>query len=115
MLPGRDTPRGEVMVRYMSAYMELKLDESELFTALIIEDRKAEKPIGYLMYKLNACDSISGDKVGYIYDLAIDPDYWGKRATQRIMREGERFLAGRGVTWLSETFPTTTSGPSRPL
>jgi ribosomal protein S18 acetylase RimI-like enzyme len=97
---GRDMPRGEIMLRYMSTYMELKLEGNELFTAFIIEDRSAGKPIGYLMYKLNACDSISGDQIGYIYDLAIDPDYWGKRATQRIMREGELFLAEQGVTYL---------------
>ncbi|MDQ7821185.1 MAG: GNAT family N-acetyltransferase [Candidatus Eremiobacteraeota bacterium] len=98
--PGRDMPRGEIMVRYMKAYMELKLDENDLFTAFIIEDRAAEKPIGYLMYKLNACDSMTGDRIGYIYDLAIDPAYWGKRATQRIMREGERSLAERDITYL---------------
>jgi ribosomal protein S18 acetylase RimI-like enzyme len=101
--PGRDIPKDEILLRYLATYTELPLDDNSYFEALIIEDRALMKPIGYLLLKLHYEDSLTGEQLAYIYDLAIHSDYWGKRATQRLMREAENRLAARGIAyWLGD-------------
>ncbi len=100
MLPGREATKEEVASRYLETYSRIRLEGDEFLTPLIIEDRALFKPIGYLMYKTNSCDSFTGEPIAYIYDLAIDPAYWGKRATQRIMREGENFMGDLGIVYI---------------
>ncbi|MDQ7822204.1 MAG: GNAT family N-acetyltransferase [Candidatus Eremiobacteraeota bacterium] len=94
---GRDRPKDDVQYRYLRIYSELSLEESEDFTALIIEDAVKETPVGYLLFKTNACDAITGARLGYVYDIAIHPDYWGKRAAQRLMKEGINLLSEKGI------------------
>lgn len=97
---GRERPHDEVQFRFLSIYSGMSLAEREEFTSLVIEDRIKDSSIGYLLFKTSSSDVITGDRLGYIYDIAIHPDYWGKRATQRLMREGENFMAEKGIAYL---------------
>jgi len=101
MLPGRGAAREEVASRYLETYARMRLEGDEFLISLIIEEKETFKPLGYLMYKTNSCDSFTGDPVAYIYDLAVDPEYWGKRVTQRIMREGENLMADMGFVYIT--------------
>lgn len=101
--PERDAPRDEILLRYMSSYVSLPIGSDEHFSALIIEDRNIFKPIGYLLLKMRYRDAVTGDLLAYIYDIAIHPDYWGKRAVHRLMKEAENMLAERGISyWMGD-------------
>ncbi|MHC9541095.1 MAG: GNAT family N-acetyltransferase [Vulcanimicrobiota bacterium] len=100
MLPGRGASKEEVASRYLETYSRILLEGDEFLIPLVIEEKETFKPIGYLMYKTNSCDSFTGDPIAYIYDLAVDPAYWGKRVTQRIMREGESLLVDMGFVYI---------------
>ncbi len=91
---GREWDLDEVHSDYFSTYMDLTLEPDDPTRVLIIEDREAagRTQMGYLMLKLN----FDGNNA-YIYDLAVHKDYWGRRATQYLMRAGENYLADLGV------------------
>jgi len=97
---GRERPRDEVQYRFLNIYSRMSLAEREEFTSLIIEDRLKDSSIGYLLFKTESSDAITGVRLGYIYDIAIHPDYWGRRATQRLMREGENYMVRKGIGYL---------------
>lgn|GEM_PF-773110 len=97
---GRERPHDEVQFRFLGIYSGMSLAEREEFTSLIIEDRIKDISAGYLLFKTSSSDVITGDRLGYIYDIAIHPDYWGRRATQRLMREGENYMAEKGMAYL---------------
>lgn len=92
---GRTLDPAVVASRYMDAYMGLDLAGDPGLLVLIVET--VGTPVGYLMLKLGRCDEITGEPVAYIYDLAIEPAHWGRRATQRIMRDAESRLHAAGV------------------
>lgn len=97
--PGRDRKKEDVQFRYLRVYSGMKLEGDENLTALIIEDVRKDEPAGYLLLKTHAHDAITGEKLGYVYDIAIHPDYWGKRAAQRLMREGENALFQQNIKY----------------
>jgi ribosomal protein S18 acetylase RimI-like enzyme len=96
---GRDAAGEDVHFRFMRAYSGMALKERDDFAALIIEDRVKEEPVGYLMFKFKD-DAITGERLAYVYDIAIEPAYWGRRAAHRLDREGENYLAGKGIAFL---------------
>lgn len=51
---------------------------------------------GYLLVKTGFQEPVTGQRLAYIYDLAVHPDHWGRRATQLLMRDVERRLAELG-------------------
>ena len=77
----------------------MSLAETEDFAALIIEDALKNESAGYLLLKTDTCDPVTGERLGYVYDLSIHPHYWGKRATQRLMKEGENYLYHKGIPY----------------
>lgn len=95
---GRDLDPGEVAARYLEVYLGLDLEGDPRLETLIVQQGKT--PVGYLMLKTGYSDEVTGEALAYIYDLAIEPEHWGKRATQRIMREAEARMHARGVAVL---------------
>jgi len=97
---GRGTTQQEIQERYMEAYMELDLEHDRNLLPLIIEDGASGEAVGYLLLKTGSRDALTGAMLAYIYDIAVSPDYWGKRATQHLVREAENLLLVRGFTYL---------------
>lgn len=92
---GRDLDPREVASRYLDVYLGLDIARDPRLLVLIAET--GGLPVGYLMLKLGYSDEITGERIGYIYDLAVEPEHWGRRATQRLMREAEARLHADGV------------------
>ncbi|MDQ7821558.1 MAG: GNAT family N-acetyltransferase [Candidatus Eremiobacteraeota bacterium] len=93
--------REEELRRYLTACAELPMLDDEFLEGLIIEDTMMSKPVGYLLMKTSSRHAVTGHKLGCVQDMAIHPDYWGKRATQRIMRVGENLLHSRGIGYIT--------------
>jgi ribosomal protein S18 acetylase RimI-like enzyme len=94
---GRDADTSEIQFEYLRVYSGMSLKETDDFAALIIEDALEDEPIGYLLLKTNSHDLVLGQRLAYVYDISIHPDYWGKWAAQRLYKEGENLLVRKGI------------------
>ncbi|MBI3929637.1 MAG: GNAT family N-acetyltransferase [Armatimonadetes bacterium] len=92
---GRDGDPELVAERYLDAYFSL--DVGREAKGFLCEAGPERTAVGYLLLKTGYQELISGQTLGYIYDLAVHPDHWGRRATQLIMRTAENRLAQAGV------------------
>lgn len=100
IIPGnREKARHEIQYRLLNIYSGMSLAETETFSALIIDDNVKEEPAGYLLMKTDTYDDAIDERLGYVYDIAVHPDYWGKRVAQRLMKEGEHHLLRKGIIW----------------
>ena len=99
---GRDHDPIEVGARYLENYFQMSMTDGE--TQVYICERKdvdaleeiGFRQAGYLLIKTGFIEPIARHSLAYIYDLAIHPDHWGRRATQLLMRDVERRLAEQG-------------------
>jgi len=53
-----------------------------------------------MMLKLGSFDAVTGAWLGYVYDMAIKPEYWKTRASWRLMKETENLLIQKGIDFL---------------
>jgi hypothetical protein len=85
---GRDYDLGELTVRSMGAIMgqAARSDSGCAGLALTLNDEM----VGHLLLELT-------DRMGYIYDLALEREHWGGTAVRHIMRAGSRLLFERGI------------------
>lgn len=85
---GRDYDLSELTYRSFEDIMRQVARQDEGAAGLILTHKK--KMAGHLLLEINA-------EQGYIYDLAVEPDHWGGKATQYLMRAGSRLLFQRGI------------------
>lgn len=95
----RTTSNSAVSARVRENLRELTSDEETLF--LIAYRVDSEKPMGYLILKLDDIDSSTGDRQSYIFDLAVEPRYWGTPAVRHLVHEAARRTAQAGLTHMS--------------
>lgn len=95
---GRRQSPGEIALNFLQAYVDLDLDNDPNLIPWLVE-REGE-PVGYLMLKLGYQTEVSGEEAAYIYDLAVHPEHWGRRATQKLMRYAESDLDRRGIAYM---------------
>lgn len=97
--PGRDADPLLVARGYLQAYSALKVGSDPKMPTWIAEDDGT--PIGYLMIKLGAPDPLSGWGTGYIYEIAVHPDYWGKRVVHALLGAALTQLHTEQVIWVT--------------
>jgi len=97
MLGGREKEEVDIQCRFLEIYSALNIEESRDFSSLIIEDSLRDEPIGYMMLKLGSIDQVTGAWLGYVYDMAIQQEYWKTRAALRLMKETENLLMAKGI------------------
>ncbi|MCE1245258.1 MAG: GNAT family N-acetyltransferase [Firmicutes bacterium] len=91
--PGMESLTDEIKEAYFNLYAGLGIENNELLNVYIVEDPKEYRPVGFIIIMPNPESIISAKTTGYIYDLSVHNEYWGKYASQRIMREAENMLA----------------------
>jgi ribosomal protein S18 acetylase RimI-like enzyme len=96
--PGRGVDPNLVARSYLQAYSEFKIGEDPKMPTYIAE--KDEQPIGYLMIKLSPPDP-HGVQAGYIYELAVHPDHWGRRVGDELLSAATKDLAAKGVSYIT--------------
>ena len=91
--PGLENLKDEIKEAYFNLYAGLEIEGNKSLRTFIVEDPKEYRPIGFIIIMPNPETVLSAKTTGYIYDLSVHKDYWGKYASQRIMREAENILA----------------------
>lgn len=97
--PGRDVDANLVARGYLRAYSELKIGDDPKMPTWIAED--GDTPIGYLMIKLSPPDPINGKLSGYIYEISVHPDRWGRRVVDELLAAATRDLSPKGIAWIT--------------
>ncbi len=95
----RTTPNSAVSARTRENLRELTRDEDTLF--LIAYRVDTEKPLGYLILQLDDIDGSTGDRQSYVFDMGIEPRYWGTPAARHLVHEAARRTARAGLTHMS--------------
>jgi ribosomal protein S18 acetylase RimI-like enzyme len=92
---GREGERERIAAAYLDTYAGLDFAGDPRAPVFVVE--LSGRPAGYLMLRLGYHDEVTGHEVAYIYDLAIHPEHWGRRAVHRLLREVEAWLFAHGV------------------
>ncbi len=96
--PGRDVDANLVARGYLQAYSELKIGDDPKMPTYIAE--ADDQPIGYLMVKLSPLDT-NGKQAGYIYEISVHPDHWGRRVVDELLAAASQDLGPKGVSWIT--------------
>ena len=100
ILPGSEEIAPRIQQAYFNEYSMMDLSEKSLKTVLICEDIENYRLTGYIILQMEPDDVITAEKTAYLYDISIHKDYWGRYATQRLMREAENWLAERDFKYI---------------
>lgn len=80
---GREYDMGTLTVQSMGAVMTQVTRQDDGCAGLVLT--LDGKMVGHLLLELN-------DRMGYIYDLALEREHWGGTAVRHLMRAGSRLL-----------------------
>ncbi len=104
-IPANRSISNEEVKKSVRPVVHRRLVEAEhepWFVVLVAFDGDTKQRLGYLMLDLDQVDPSTGERQGFIYDLAVAPEYWGRyvvhklvdAAVKRTAREGMEFLVG---------------------
>ncbi len=100
ILPGAEEIAPQIQQAYFNEYSAMELSEKSSKTVLVCEDIENYRLTGYIILQMEPDDVITAGKTAYLYDISTHRDYWGRYATQRIMREAENWLAERDFKYI---------------
>jgi ribosomal protein S18 acetylase RimI-like enzyme len=109
VVPGRSADGETVAMRFFSSYVTQSFVDDPRMRAFVAEDHSdPEVPlqIGYIILKLGYEDIVDKQRLAYIYDIAVRPEYWGKRVVHDLMDRVERFMARNQITLLQGDIST---------
>lgn len=100
ILPGAEDIASQIQQAYFNDYSLMDLSGKSSRTVLICEDVENYRLTGYIILQTEPDDVITAEKTAYLYDISTHKDYWGRYATQRLMREAENWLAQRDFRYI---------------
>ncbi|MHB2016029.1 MAG: GNAT family N-acetyltransferase, partial [Candidatus Xenobia bacterium] len=109
--PHRKTDDTEVGQRYLNYYVGLRLEGDPDFRVWIAEHEGF--PVGFIMIKIAPPDPVSGEGVGYVYDIAIHPEHQGRLLSQKLVETAEAWLQSREVALLTGDISAANPRPQR--
>lgn len=97
----RATPNSAVAARVRENFREMTESREEDTLFLIAYRVDNDRPMGYLVLQLDDVDGGTGDRQSNIFDLAVDPRYWGTPAVRHLVHEAARRTAQAGLSHMS--------------
>lgn len=97
---GREADKEKIRQSFFDTYAEMNIVNDRYMKVFIGEEPEVRRQAGYIIIKVEALDMVSEKPLAYIYDINVHRDYWGKYITQRLVKEAQNHLAGRGVEYL---------------
>lgn len=80
----------ELTSRSMAHTMELAARQDPGFAGLLLT--LEQEMVGYLLLRLD-------ERMGYVADVAVEPEHWGGTAVRHLVRAGSWLLHARGIPW----------------
>lgn len=94
----RSIPNSAVQARARQRLEELERKVPPDFRILVAEDDG--RRLGYLMLDLADVSSSTGERQSLIHDLAVEPDYWGKRVVHLLVNRAAQITAEHGLDYM---------------
>ena len=116
----RDVDPAEVQRRASQslANLEFTMKLQPNFRILVADDEGRCPMVGYIMLNTGEMEGSTGERQVFIHDLAVRPEYWGRRVVNRLInaaaevtRElGLKYLVGEVTASNTRTLGTATKG-----
>lgn len=59
--------------------------------------------IGHVIVKIGGKEFLTGEEQAWIYDITVDPNYWGTGLAKRLMEQAEIYAQEQGMGYLGLT------------
>ena len=79
-----------------------KLIHNDDFGAFVARDAKGNY-IGHILVKSGLNDFLTGEVQAWVFDIAVQPKYWGSGISKRLLLAAERFVRERGIKFMGLT------------
>lgn len=74
--------------------------EEEHFRLLVAIEGGSQRRLGYLMLELDQVEASTGERQSAIYDLAVVPEFWGRRVVHRLVEAAAKETARAGLRYM---------------
>lgn len=61
---------------------------------------QGEKIIGHVIVLTGTTESVSGEEQGWVIDLSVQPEYWGKGVAKKLALKAENFVKQKGLKYI---------------
>ncbi|MGE0493124.1 MAG: N-acetyltransferase family protein [Vulcanimicrobiota bacterium] len=72
-------------------------------TLLLVETTKDHRLKGYILVQLNHVEPATGERQGFIVDIAVTPEFRGGMTVKRLIEKASQLVAARGLKYLVGT------------
>lgn len=59
--------------------------------------------LGHVMVKIGCKEFLTGEEQAWIFDIAVDPEFWGTGLAKRLLDAAENFAQERGMCYMGLT------------
>ena len=94
---GREISAPRMLEIFFQSYQSLDFAGDPELITLIAETPARARAIAYLVIRLGLTEDPDPATFAYIYDIAVHPDHWGKRAPHDLLFRAEQLLKERGI------------------
>ena len=94
---GREISAPRMLEIFFESYQSLDFAGDPELITLIAETPGRARAIAYLVVRLGLSEEPDPATFAYIYDIAVHPDHWGKRAPHDLLFRAEQLLKERGI------------------
>ena len=98
---GRDIPNKTVQENarnYLKDLERLVHRKKEAAFLVAVDETRV---VGFLILEFNHVEDSTGEPQSYIYNLAVDPDYWGRYVVHQLVREAARVSHQHGFRYMT--------------
>jgi GNAT superfamily N-acetyltransferase len=94
---GREISAPRMLEIFFQSYQSLDFAGDPELITLIAETPGRARAIAYLVIRLGLSEDPDPATFAYIYDIAVHPDHWGKRAPHDLLFRAEQLLKERAI------------------
>lgn len=98
--PNMEEYAGTIQSGYFDFYSSLSVTDEPGMKFLTVVEKSTDRKAGYLCFQTNPVDAVFSKKTAYLFDINVHRDFWGRYATQRLMREMENRLKDMGFEYV---------------
>lgn len=99
---GRDIGNAEVVQEAGRAFdrLQKRFGADPHLVVIVAREDETGRPAGYLLLETDEVEKSTGEPQSAIHDLAVEPDFWGRRVVHLLVESAAKETAGRGLRFM---------------